>query len=453
MKQLVIFVFLFIFSASQILMAEDNGYKIKLKIKGLSDTTVTLGHHWADKTFLDTTINLNSKGVGTIEGKKAFPGGLYLIIFPDNKYFDLILSDDQHFSIETDTTNLIENMKITGCIENELFYDSQKFLISKRKEIEPLHKRLEDENLSEDSTAQIKKQLEEFEKELTHEWKKIVKEHPETFYAKILTAMNGDEGTFFDNVDFSDERLLRTSLIHTTVRKCMARDLNNNRSSDIIISNSDKLLKKAKANEKVYRYVLSHLLEFYNTFYRAGINKVFTHLVDTYIRTGDAPWFDSTAVSQITKRADILGGSFEGKIAPDIKVETFEGDSVSLHDVKAKYTVLFFWKTGCGHCTDAAKKLREFTNGKDLDLEIFALFTSKSKAAWKEFINENDLKGWTNVWDKNANSNYQLYYYIVSTPVVLLLDKDKKIISNRVGDESIYGLIEQLKSQKDKFRK
>ncbi len=427
-----------------------DGYKIKVKIKGVADTTLTLAHHWADKNFIDTIVSTNGRGSAVFQGRKKLPGGLYIVILPNRKYFDLIISDDQEFSLETDTADLVLNMKISGCEENERFYDSQKYLIKQKKKVEELQKKLK-QNIPTSDSLEIQKQLSDIEKELSTGWKKIVDNYPNTFYGKLLNATNGNQGAFFDNVDFSDARLLRSPVIHQTVRRVMARDLNAKKNYSIVIKNSEKLLKKAKANDEVFRYVFSHLLEFYNSFYRIGMNKVFCHLVDNYVRTGETDWFDSTAISQITKRADMLGSSFEGKIAHNLEMEKYDGDYIALHDVDSKYTILFFWKTGCGHCSDAAKRIQQFYEKGGMDINIFAVYTQKSRDAWSKFITENKMEKWINVWDPKNESQFQTWYYVVSSPIALLLDKDKKIIAERAGDTSIIDLIDQLEKQKDRF--
>jgi thiol-disulfide isomerase/thioredoxin len=426
-------------------------YNIKIKIKQVQDTTLTLAHRFADKTFVDTIVKINKKGIAILEGKRKLDGGIYLVILPENRFFELLISDDQEFSIEADTTDLVMKTKINGSAENQLFYDSQRFLVEKRKKSEKLKALLDKKTLSEDSTKLIQKQMDDIEKELSESWKKIVRENPNSFYAHLLNAMNGDEGVFFDNVDFSDSRLLRTEIIYNVTRRVMARDLNANKSYQEVIKNSDKLLEKARANEQVFQYVFGHLLAFYSTFYRTGMNRVFCHFVDQYVRTGQANWFDTTSIRQIEQRGDDLSAAFEGKKAHDLNMETTKGDYFRLYNIDTKYTLLFFWSTGCGHCLAAAQKIRDFYNTGKLDFEVYSVYTKKDKDAWLKFIEENKLENWINVWDSKDETNYSLYYYIVSTPVALLLDKDKNIITNIAGDEAIANLIKQLEEQKYKF--
>jgi thiol-disulfide isomerase/thioredoxin len=193
------------------------------------------------------------------------------------------------------------------------------------------------------------------------------------------------------------------------------------------------------------------MLSFYNSFARIGINEVFAHLVDNYVKTGQTTWYDSTSVSEIKKRADVLTASFEGKIAPDLKfMNITTGDSISIHQVQAKYTILFFWSPGCGHCKNAAEKMRDFIADGKKDLKVFAVCT-KEKSGGLTFISENKLENFINCIDEKNKSDYFSFYYVVSTPVAFLLDRNKRIIAKKAGDTGIMDMVKQLEEQKDKF--
>ncbi|MFH2141469.1 MAG: DUF4369 domain-containing protein, partial [Bacteroidota bacterium] len=97
------------------------GYKIKIKVTGVSDSIVYLGHHYGDKKFAKDTLLLDKNGSGTFTGKEKLDGGIYLVLFPsrDMTYFELILDEDQDFALETDTSEYLLNMKVTGSETNK----------------------------------------------------------------------------------------------------------------------------------------------------------------------------------------------------------------------------------------------------------------------------------------------------------------------------------------------
>ena len=78
---------------------------------------------------------------------------------------------------------------------------------------------------------------------------------------------------------------------------------------------------------------------------------------------------------------------------------------------------------------------------KELDVEIYAVCTNADeREGWVKYINEHNLD-WINVEDPEQKTAYKYLYDIYSTPVIYLLDKEKKIIAKRLGAEDLEGFI------------
>ena len=117
----------------------------------------------------------------------------------------------------------------------------------------------------------------------------------------------------------------------------------------------------------------------------------------------------------------------------------------SLYDVKAKYTLLFFWDPDCGHCQKTVPKLLEFYNRtkSKYDIEVFGANTAVEEEKWKKFIRDKDLK-WPNVADLKTQNNFRHEYDVSSTPQLFLLDKDKKIIAKKLDVETLEQFLKHL---------
>ena len=424
---------------------------IKFKFKNLKDTTFIIAHRFADQVYVDDSVKIDKNGSAVLKKNKLYPGGQYLVALPKQKVFELLMADDQKFTVETDTADLVKNMKISGSFENEIMIESQKFLLSKQGISKELTDRREKNNANPDSTAKIQAEIDKLQAELDEVWKKTIEKYPTSLYAKILNAMNGNEGVFYDNFDFSDERLLRTEAIFRAIRLNIKKNLEA--SVEKINEETDKMILKSKANPKVYEYTVSYLLGFYNSFSKIGFNEVFVHIVENYVQKGETPWYDSASVAEINKRCKIYKSCNVGFKAPELDLETLDGNFMPLYQIDASYTLLFFWSTGCGHCTSAAKAIAEFYGDGELDLEVYAVCTKNDKKAWQEFITENKGTKWINVWDPQNKSEFGLKYYVASTPICYLLDKDKNIIAKKVGDSGVKDMMLQLTAQRDKFKK
>ena len=75
------------------------GYEISFNIEGLTDSTVYLAYHLGDKQYLKDSLKIDKSGHGVFMGPEALPGGIYMIVLPGRKYFEMLISDDQVFSL------------------------------------------------------------------------------------------------------------------------------------------------------------------------------------------------------------------------------------------------------------------------------------------------------------------------------------------------------------------
>ena len=78
---------------------QKNGYQIDVTINGLQDSTLFLAYHLGDKQYIKDTIKLSSTGHGKFFGKEALPQGIYMVVLPGRKYFEILISKDQFFQL------------------------------------------------------------------------------------------------------------------------------------------------------------------------------------------------------------------------------------------------------------------------------------------------------------------------------------------------------------------
>ena len=115
-------------------------------MKGLSDTTVLLAYYFGGNQYAkDTAYSVNGKF--TFEGEKELLEGMYLIVLPEQKYFDIILTE-QNFSFTTNLNDIVESMTFKNSIENPLFYQYLKFITTKQREVSQLKNQLASEKMN-----------------------------------------------------------------------------------------------------------------------------------------------------------------------------------------------------------------------------------------------------------------------------------------------------------------
>ena len=464
-KSLLSIAALLFFSMVSLRSVAAGGYEIKVQIIGLKDTVVYFGNHFGDKQYVSDTTRVDNEGWTTFKGKDELDGGIYLCVLPNKTYFEMLINKgDQHFTLQTDTNDYIMDMKVSGSEENKLFNDHQRFIIEKSQQSTGLKTRLDIYKDNKDSSANIKKEMAALDKQVKEYRLKLVADHPNTFMAKIIRTMqepdvpeapkdekgNITDSTFqfrffkqhfLENVDFSDERLLRTPILQGKI-KTYTQQLTIPL-PDSIIPSVDTIIEKARANKEVFKYCVANLANFYETSNIMGYDKVFVHIAEKYYLTPDAYWADSTLKAKIHERVVKIKPNILGEVAYNMVMPDTAFKMHSLHGIKAKYTILVFWDPTCSHCKIEVPKLSAYYDSvrtKGVRVEIFAVGIESDIDLWKNYIKDNKLK-FLNVSDLYNNTNFRKYYDIYSTPVIYLLDEEKHIIAKRLDTDKIRDFI------------
>lgn len=447
-----------------------NGYKIRVQIKGIADTVCYLANYYGDKTYLTDTATVDSKGKFIFEGDSILPGGIYIVAGQsNNKYFELVIDRVQKFDAETDISDVSGKINFENSPDNTLFFDFIDYNVKVRKEIENLRKREEVNTGIPDSLDKITRQIRALNLELENHQKNIITQNPESFVAVILKAMmdpeiadipvleNGREDSvyafrqfkqhFWDNFDLSDDRLLRTPLFHKRMERYF-RDMVYQQ-PDSINREADLFISKTRANKEVFKYVVWYLTYKYETSKIMGFDEIFVHMIDSYYATGEAFWTDSVTLKTLIKQADALRPILIGNKAPELILLDTTGSFLSLNHVPAKYTVVFFYESDCGHCKKEIKGLKDWYGSNDTGAEVFAVCTDTSLVKWKKFISENDLD-WVNVnGTRSITRDYHDLYNISMTPALFVLDENKYIIAKRLKAEQLKTFLENYNNNPD----
>lgn len=443
------------------------GYLIKVEVDGLNNAKLQLGYYYGDKTLLADTARTDSKGVAIFKGDTLLPHGMYFVVLPE-AFFELILEDNQQFSVSTSLQDVNQDLKFTNSPENVEFDKYRKFLAQKQGRMGELQKQANEQR---EAGAEVDKDLldkiEVLDKEVRAKWDETIAQNPGTMLAAVINTLrpvefpdfnipkdapNADslrwinslrynQKHYFDNIDFSEAGLIRTPFFMGRIDNYFDRVLIP--VADTIIPYTDRLIEKARANDDMYRFIVTHLFSKFSNSSIMGMDAVFVHIAEKYFLSGQTPWITEETKGKIADRVADLKPNLIGQIAPNFRMSTIGGGVQELHKVNAEVTVVYFWEPSCSHCKKVTPQLRDIYNKfKDKGLEVVAVYTQDEKDKWSEYIDTNKLS-WINVWDPTRVSRYHKLYDIYSTPVMYVLDKDKKIVAKRIGIESLERFIEQ----------
>lgn len=447
-------------------------YNIDIHIKNLEDSTVYLGYYYGDKQYAKDTLTLDKNGKGSFQGNDTLKGGIYFILVPGNMFFEIVIDTDREFSLSTtydgDPGSLTKQLNSKGSKDMDLYLNYQKFMTHQGELAMKLREKLKDSK-DEVANEKIKDSLQLLHNKVKDMWFTIEKEHPKSLLTSILLCNkeieipdppkdeNGNiidssfqynyyKKHFFDYIDFSDERLLRTQFYHPKIERYFEKLIIP--MPDSVIKESSRLLEKASANEEVFKYTLQLLFNKYNNSNIMGMDKVFVFFAETYYLNGKAQWADSAWLEKVEKRVLDIKPNLIGTKAQEIRLLSPEDELISLQLIRAEFTILFFYEPNCGHCKKATPKMKELSDKFwEKGVEVLGVYTQFDKEEWLKFIKEQELDNWINGWDPYNQSNFRHFYDIKSTPSIYLLDKEKNIIGKRIDAETVEKILD------DEFKK
>ncbi|MBQ2026242.1 MAG: DUF4369 domain-containing protein, partial [Paludibacteraceae bacterium] len=88
-------------------------YAIKVQAPQLKENVLYLGQYYMGKLYTQDSIRIDKKGKGVFTAQKTLPQGMYVLYLKSGNYADLLIGDDQNFSIKIDTLQMAKNLQIT----------------------------------------------------------------------------------------------------------------------------------------------------------------------------------------------------------------------------------------------------------------------------------------------------------------------------------------------------
>ncbi|HUX57302.1 MAG TPA: thioredoxin-like domain-containing protein [Bacteroidales bacterium] len=448
---------------------QKNGYEIDITIHGLNDSTVFLAYHLGDKQYIKDTIKLDETSHGELAGQEALPQGIYMIVLPGRKYFEILLSDDQYFRLNCSYNDYFNTLKFTGSVENSAFIEYQKKWMALQQEAGAIAKRIQNNKQNNDSLKILSTVQKHQEIEMKLYLNNVISSNNGNLLATLVKALlplevpeftipsfitnpdsvrwvmkyNYNKNHFFDNIDLTDERLLRTPILYARLNAFFTNVVIQ--SPDSINKEIDILIKKSSDNYKVFQFISVFLFNHFRESEIMGHDAVVVKLADDIYLSGKADWVSSEFKDDLRKQVELIRPNLIGKKGENLVMDSYEGIFVSLYDIGKDFTILYFWEPDCGYCKEATPKLKVYyEKAKNQNIEIFAVCTTTDKQKWAKYIEDNNLN-WINGWDPERSSHFDYYYNVQSTPMVYILDKSKKIIAKKIVIEEIGPFIDNYR--------
>lgn len=185
---------------------------------------------------------------------------------------------------------------------------------------------------------------------------------------------------------------------------------------DSITMEISRLIERTNSNPDLRDFILWHLLEKYQHPEYMSQDQVFVWLYDTYFSQLEIKDLNERNLPLIREKAERLRRLALFHPAPDFKWKDFDG----LQSIESEYTVLFFYDHDCEVCLQEMHDLDSVCTAHP---EITAL---------KIDLNDNF---------EAINELYELYD-IETTPLLYVLDRDKRFVAKKICTKQIDLVIE-----------
>ena len=447
-------------------------YHIKVKLTPYKNSRVYLGYYYGKIKALADSAMLDASSSGTFKGKERLPGGIYFMVSPKKV---------QNFSIVADSSGIPDKIAFLGSEDNTLFQSYTRFMAKDGKEIEETKSILAGARSKEDS-AHISNRIKQLNVEVQDYRNEIEKKYPQSILASLLKTLkepvvpapdkkagNPRDSLFayhyfrshyWDGISFTDERLIRTPIFEPKLDKYF-KDLVPPE-PDSINREADRMLLESRTNKEMFKYLLIYFVQKYINPEYMGQDAVFVHLFEKYINVGQADFFTEKYRKFVNDRAYSLMANLIGLPASNLLMTDTSEQPQQLYDIEARFTVICFWDPTCSHCKEIVPKLDSIFQNKwkAEGIKLVGVMVDGGKEAWLKFIRDHNLKDWIHVYQTQSQHDaetagdkpsYKQLYDVYQTPILYLLDKDKRIIAKKLGYQQFDEVI-NLKLQLNKTK-
>ncbi len=442
----------------------EKGFRIDVEIKNAPDTVLYLANYYGDKTYLTDTAYISQKGHFVFEADTLLPPGIYILAGQsNNKYFEIILNQNQQFRVKTELPDLFEKIEFKNSQENSVFFSYINQNVTYQKKIHELNEKLKLPDVKDKEADGVRDSIRQLRIELDSVKDRFINENKGLFVSTLLKAMDDPnpekfpvtetqrndsvfmyqyyKNHYWDNFNPADPRLLRTPLYHRKLETYFNQVIYQH--PDSLIREIDRFVAKVDTNPETFKYVVWFLTYKFETSNIMGFDEIFVHMIDTYYSTGRAFWTGQSTLKILEERADALRNILIGAEAPNMILLDTSGGFVSLYQQQAPYTIVLFYEYGCSHCRKEIEALKKWDMADSLNFKVFAVCTDTNLVEWKKFIRKQDLNNWIHAnATRSITPDYHELYDIRVTPTIFLLDNRKKIIAKRLKVDQLIPFLE-----------
>lgn len=432
--------------------------KIEGKVNGYTSGNAYLVGMLTGKQYIIDTTAIQPDGSFTFAKDSIYQQGMVFVMMPDNQFFPLLLSGDQQFKVSTQKGRLQEQMQVEGSVDNQLYFENVAYENQHKQKVGALDKYAFDYELKLKDLVKTRKQ----------DLDVVFKNHPNTLFTKFKLAGQNPEikdfktadgatdtvkqvytyrTEFWNDVDFSDERLLYTPVISNKANRYINELTAQN--PDSIIAAADFLIAKVKDQPQYFKYFVNYIALNAEPAESKimDADAVYAHMLSKYFTKEQAFWSNPYEIEHFQRKASEMQASLVGNKGPNVTAKDINGQMKSIYEIQSDYIIVFMYSPSCDHCIEQSPKMVNFyKQWRNKNVEVYGIGVDTNQEEWEQFVRKYGLDIFTNVYDPTNKAIYKKYYVDI-TPEVYVLNKDREIIGKNLDVEQIATIIERDKKK------
>ena len=442
---------------------------IQIQIQGATAGVAYMIGSFAEQNYRADSTQIDASGSFRFKREEPYRPGLYYVFFTNRLAFQLLVDADQTFSMSANAADLVGSMQVDGSLDNELLYQNLKFEAAIQPQFQAVSQKMAAAVPGSPEFQQGKAEQDALIAQRKAHLKEIFDAHPQALFTKFKSAgqnpdirdlrkPDGTEDTsaqvyfyrteFWDNVDFSDDRLLNTPVIFNKLKRYMLELTAQH--PDTIKNAASFLVDKVADHPEYYKFFANWITLQYEPTKTTLMDPeaVYVHMVQNYFNYDQAFWSDSAEVYALQLRANEMAGSLVGGKGPDVRAQGPDGKMYAISDIEAPYIVIYMFNPDCEHCQEQSPKLVEFYKQWNAQgVEVFSIGVDTEKEEWAAYIKKVGMDVWVNVFDPTNRAIYGKYFVDI-TPEIYVLNPDRTIIAKNLKVHQIAEVIERDRNKK-----
>ena len=273
------------------------------------------------------------------------------------------------------------------------------------------------------------------------------------YFIVLLGLLSGSIALGAQQLDSAKTAALEERLTeYFDLLKYESIDVQKTEADFMIEAATDSLVRQAVALRIYDHYLGSPVM---------GTEAVAIHIYDKWFETGKISIGSDIDLMNAKIFAEFNRQSLIGEKAPELVMETLQGDTLKLFADREKYArkgdrhkVLFFYDHSCAKCKLETVLLGNLLQTEDYPIDFYAIYTGDDKQAWESYVAERfDISPVNSriyhLWDPTMDSDFQRKYGVVQTPRLFLVRPDGVIKGRGLNARALSLMLDEIFASPD----